>query len=303
MTDITYYDNTTGQILGNFKNIDLTSYPGEIPQYYIEGLYSASDYYISGGVPIARTPLTQPANRFLQTGVVDNFVVSSLPNPTKVSITTKQTVKQAIDVNFEDYSVSVTDGSFTVTSSIAGNYNILFAPDDITYKRLSFDFAVTPEHGVMTTEYNWNLNNPTLRAAVKYDNINLPYVMNLNDVIVNASRQVTVSSQISYTMTLNVPIVNASRDVVIDTMDSSMTLNVPIVNAAHRILPDITTFEMTLNVPSIMVYEPINLTISLDEALTSTFTLLDPTLNARVDEPITVMSSTMTLNVPTITVI
>jgi hypothetical protein len=51
-----------------------------------------------------------------------------------------------------------------------------------------------------------------------------------------------------------------------------------------------------------MVYEPINLTITPD-ALTSTFTLLEPTLNARVDEPITVISSTMTLNVPTITVI
>jgi hypothetical protein len=298
MSNITYYDIISGEIKGNFFNIDIETYP-DLPTNFINGIYNGDDYYIVSGVPILKTIINPPANRFLKSGNIDTFTIS-VPNPTLVgviSITDNKAVSE-----FIGYSETVTDGSFTLGSSLSGNYTVSILPTDFSYKRMKFDIEVIDDHAVMTTEYNWNLNNPTLRAAVKYDNINLPYVMNLNVPVVNARRQVTVSSPISYTMTLNVPVVNASRDVVIDTISNAMTLNVPVVNAAHRILPDETTFEMSLNVPSIMVYEPINLTITPD-ALTSTFTLLEPTLNARVDEPITVISSTMTLNVPTITVI
>lgn len=301
MTDITYYNNSTGQIIGHFKNIDLTNYPGEIPQYYIEGIYDGNDYYMVGSTPTTRTTITLPANRFLKSGTVDSFTIS-VPNPSDILLCS--TVSNDLLSVSDAYSTTVTDGSFVVSSSIAGYYRCSVVPSNIAYKPLQFEFQVTDNQGVMTSNYSWSFNDITFRAAKTFNIDTSGYVFNFQTAQVNARRQVPITSSSNYSMSFPSAVVNASRDITIDTSDYSMSFETVLINAGHIISNEVISGEMTFHLPVITIYEPIDLTINLSDSYVYSMNFETAIVNAERDEVIsTPLAFSMSINSPTITVI
>ncbi len=299
MTDITYYDNSTGQILGIFKNIDLTTYP-DIPTYYIEGEYDGNFYYMVGSTPTLKTVIPTPPNLFLKAGTVDGFSIT-IPNPTNVAI--KPTQKEEFNPA-DNYFATITDGTFNVTSSMVGYFKVDIIPSSITYKPLQFEFQVSDNQGVMTSNYSWSFNPITFRATKTFDIDTSSYSMNFQAAQVNARRQVPITSSLNYAMTFPAAVVNASRDITIDTSDYSMNFETALINAGHIISNEVISGEMTFHLPVITIYEPIDLTINLSDSYVYSMSFETAIVNAERDEVIsTPLAFSMSINSPTITVI
>lgn len=292
MSDITYYNIATGQIQGNFKNIDLTTYP-DIPSDYIDGIYDGRDYYISGGLPVLKTQISTPTNTFLMEGSVDKCILS-IPNPTDVFLIQEREFKED---SFESYSETVTDGTFEITSSLSGSYKITATPTDITYKPLTFLINVIPDHAVVITNYNVSFNTPSIKqnALLKPDIIE--FNCNFYTPIINAQKLISITSPINYTSSFITPIINCKQSITGPTLNYNCEFKTPQINAQSIIYVDTITSVCDFILPNILVIEQQDLSFVID-TIDVDATMIAPLINAQWIEPTTTLTYNCVFNTP-----